>query len=55
MTSPDTGDTATMRAVVIASFGGSEQLHERHVPAASKAAGQDLTAGRGAGKARSSA
>jgi len=28
----DAGDIATMRAVVIDSFGGPEQLHERQVP-----------------------
>jgi NADPH:quinone reductase-like Zn-dependent oxidoreductase len=42
MANPDASDTATMRAVVIDSFGGPEQLHERHVPVPSPGRGQVL-------------
>jgi NADPH:quinone reductase-like Zn-dependent oxidoreductase len=40
MANPDAGDTATMRAVVIDSFGGTEQLQERQVPVPSPGRGQ---------------
>ncbi len=40
MASLDAGDVATMRAVVIDSFGGPEQLHERQVPVPSPGRGQ---------------
>lgn len=42
MANPDAGDTDTMRAVVIDSFGGPEQLHERQVPMPSPGRGQVL-------------
>jgi NADPH:quinone reductase len=42
MSNPDAGDTATMRAVVIETFGGPEQLHERQVPVPSPGRGQVL-------------
>ena len=42
MANPDVGDTATMRAVVIDSFGGPEQLREREVPVPSPGPGQVL-------------
>jgi NADPH:quinone reductase-like Zn-dependent oxidoreductase len=42
MANPSAGDTATMRAVVIDSFGGPEQLHERQVPVPSPGRGQVL-------------
>jgi NADPH2:quinone reductase len=42
MSNPEAGDSATMRAVVIDSFGGPEQLHERQVPVPSPGPGQVL-------------
>jgi len=42
MANPDAVDTATMRAVVIDSFGGPEQLHEGQVPVPSPGRGQVL-------------
>lgn len=42
MTNRDADDTATMRAVVIDSFGGPEQLREREVPVPSPGPGQVL-------------
>jgi NADPH2:quinone reductase len=42
MANPDAEDTATMRAVVIDSFGGPEQLRERRVPVPSPGRGQVL-------------
>jgi NADPH2:quinone reductase len=42
MANPDAGDTGTMGAVVIDSFGGPEQLHERQVPVPSPGPGQVL-------------
>jgi NADPH:quinone reductase len=42
MANPDAGASATMRAVVIDSFGGPEQLHERQVPVRSPGRGQVL-------------
>jgi NADPH2:quinone reductase len=42
MANPDAGDTPTMRAVVIDSFGGPEQLHEDQVPVPSPGPGQVL-------------
>jgi NADPH:quinone reductase len=42
MTNPDAGDTATMRAMVIGSFGGPEQLQERRIPLPSPGRGQVL-------------
>jgi NADPH2:quinone reductase len=42
MANPDLTNTATMRAVVIDSFGGPEQLHERRVPVPSPGRGQVL-------------
>jgi NADPH:quinone reductase len=42
MANADAGDTTTMRAVVIDSFGGVEQLHERQVPVPSPGGGQVL-------------
>lgn len=42
MANQDAGDTATMRAVVIDSFGGPEQLHEHQVPLPAPGSGQVL-------------
>jgi NADPH:quinone reductase len=42
MANPDAGDAATMRAVVIDSFGGPERLHERRVPVPAPGRGQVL-------------
>jgi NADPH:quinone reductase len=42
MANPDTGETPTMRAVVIDGFGGPEQLHERQVPVPSPGRGEVL-------------
>jgi NADPH2:quinone reductase len=42
MAKVDADDTATMRAVVIDSFGGPEQLHERQVPVPAPGRGQVL-------------
>jgi NADPH:quinone reductase len=42
MANVDAGGTATMRAVVIDSFGGPEQLYERQVPVPSPGSGQVL-------------
>jgi NADPH2:quinone reductase len=42
MVTQDASDTATMRAVVIDSFGGAEQLHESQVPVPSPGSGQVL-------------
>jgi NADPH:quinone reductase len=42
MTTPDAGDTGTMRAVVIDGFGGPEQLQERQLPVPSPGRGQVL-------------
>jgi NADPH:quinone reductase len=42
MANPDAGHTATMRAVVIDGFGGSERLHEGRLPIPSPGPGQVL-------------
>jgi NADPH:quinone reductase len=42
MANLNAGDTATMRAVVIDSFGGADQLHERRVPVPSPGPGEVL-------------